>query len=971
MSCTATTSLARQLGALFEGGSAAGLTDRQLLERITARGEPADEAAFAAIVARHGPMVLGVCRQLLGDHHHAEDAFQATFLALARQARSIRDPDSLGPWLYGVALRTARKARGRLARHRQTEGQGALNRPEADSAPPAERALLDRERSEALHGEIDRLPGAFRLPVVLCYFEGLTLDEAAHRMRWPVGTLRSRLARAREKLRRGLIRRGVALPAAALEFRSAPAPVSSLLRDSTARAATAFAACHAAANALSATPAALAQEVLRTMLLHKLKLAALSLCLLAIVATGAGWLIRPSARAGQPQRAPAASQVPIAPKRNDPDPSRARMTVAGRVLDPQGKTVTDASVLVVLRSKFTEVPQLMTTAYPGTCDRSGRFGIDMPRTTSARHESLFVMATAPSHGVGWTRLGPDEERPTADITLRPEQIIRGRMFDLQGQPARGVALWVHWVSTSTGGDLSTSIIRPGSFERPWRALPGWPGPAVSDDQGQFTLHGLGPGLLCQLVIEDSRHAPQTMMLQIGAGVAAREEIPGRLPVTQIEPGPDSKPLVITLQAARTLTGRVTYGDTGRPVPHALVMIGTLHSLADGDGWFRAAVPIPAVVRAGVSLALVRAQAPDGEPYLVAVKSIQWPKGAVEQSVDIALTRGTVLRGKVVEEGTGQPVVGARVQYVRRPVVRGDLSDPRGGPGDPARTGPDGSYQLVAQPKPGTLLVLGPSEDYVFQETSQRMVLEGRPGGPRLRTHTLIPCDLKPGTDSREVNAVLRRGTTVTARIVGPDGGPVRTAWALSRLLLAPQRHSWREFTGHFHGDVHDGRFELHGLAPDAEIPVFFLDSKNDLGATAVFSVKAAKDGPITVRLEPCGTAKGRLVDREGKPLANYRDPYLISMTITPGASRTAADKDHPASEGDFLLRIDPDRYANLTSDAQGRVTFPALIPGATYRIRDITTQGDGGGPKIHKEFVARAGETTELGDIPIAKPEQQ
>ena len=98
MAHMASTSLVRQIGTLFEGGCSAGLSDRQLLERFTARGEPADEAAFAAMVARHGPMVLGVCRQLLGDHHHAEDAFQAVFLVLARQARSIRDPELLGTW---------------------------------------------------------------------------------------------------------------------------------------------------------------------------------------------------------------------------------------------------------------------------------------------------------------------------------------------------------------------------------------------------------------------------------------------------------------------------------------------------------------------------------------------------------------------------------------------------------------------------------------------------------------------------------------------------------------------------------------------------------------------------------------------------------------------------------------------------------------------------------------------------------
>ena len=103
-----TPAIARQLGSLFDDGSLVGLTDRQLIERFNHRR---DEAAFAALVTRHGPMVLGVCRQLLGDRHHAEDAFQAAFLVLARKAHSIRDPDLLGTWLYGVALRTARKAR--------------------------------------------------------------------------------------------------------------------------------------------------------------------------------------------------------------------------------------------------------------------------------------------------------------------------------------------------------------------------------------------------------------------------------------------------------------------------------------------------------------------------------------------------------------------------------------------------------------------------------------------------------------------------------------------------------------------------------------------------------------------------------------------------------------------------------------------------------------------------------------------
>ncbi len=265
-----TTSVVRQLGTLFEGGSAAGLSDRQLIERFVSGGDsPAAEAAFAALVARHGPMVLGVCQQLLGDRHEAEDAFQAVFLVLARRARSVRDPDLLSHWLYGVALRTARKARSRLSRLRRGEEDRAVNRPEACSAVAADQALIERERAEALHAEIDRLPASSRLPVVLCYLEGLSLAEAAGRLRCPAGTVHSRLARAREKLRRGLIRRGVAISTtaltAALAPRSASASIPPLLCDSTTRAAIALRgpSRRRTGGALSAPAAALAQEVLR------------------------------------------------------------------------------------------------------------------------------------------------------------------------------------------------------------------------------------------------------------------------------------------------------------------------------------------------------------------------------------------------------------------------------------------------------------------------------------------------------------------------------------------------------------------------------------------------------------------------------------------------------------------------------------------------------------------------------------
>ena len=161
-------SVVRQIGSLFDGGTVVGLSDRQLIDRFVTRRDAAGEAAFAALVARHGPMVLHVCRQLLGDYQHAEDAFQAVFLVLARRARSVRDPDLLSHWLYGVALRTARKAKVGLARQHKYERSKAMSGANLVSGAPAYRSAIDREQAELLHDEIERLPKDFRLPIVLC-----------------------------------------------------------------------------------------------------------------------------------------------------------------------------------------------------------------------------------------------------------------------------------------------------------------------------------------------------------------------------------------------------------------------------------------------------------------------------------------------------------------------------------------------------------------------------------------------------------------------------------------------------------------------------------------------------------------------------------------------------------------------------------------------------------------------------------
>jgi RNA polymerase sigma factor (sigma-70 family) len=178
------------------------MTDGDLLERFV-NGH--DETAFESLVRRHGSMVLGLCRRALGDDHEAEDAFQATFLVLVRNARSIRKRESLASWLYGVAQRIARRAQAR-ARQRSLVLHG--------EATVATGPDSDHDRFELkpiLHDEVERLPEKYRAPIVLCYFEGQSHEEAARQLEWPVGTVKGRLSRARGILQSRLMRRGVAL----------------------------------------------------------------------------------------------------------------------------------------------------------------------------------------------------------------------------------------------------------------------------------------------------------------------------------------------------------------------------------------------------------------------------------------------------------------------------------------------------------------------------------------------------------------------------------------------------------------------------------------------------------------------------------------------------------------------------------------------------------------------------------------
>ena len=273
----------RGVRSLLDEGVVAAVSDGELLERYATSGGESAERAFATLVDRHGPMVLRVCRSVLGDEHAAQDAFQATFLVLARRARSLWVRDSIGPWLHGVAYRTSSCARNAAARRRFHERRAT--EWASREAGPTEADEL----APILHQEVDRLPDRYRSAVVLCYLEGLTHEQAAERLGCPVGTVRSRLATGRDRLRRRLILRGMAPAGDALDRATTPEESAGMVPAVLAQAAVRNALIYAAKPAAGTVPAAvaaLAEKGMKIMLIARLKTLTITLLLLGGCSVG-------------------------------------------------------------------------------------------------------------------------------------------------------------------------------------------------------------------------------------------------------------------------------------------------------------------------------------------------------------------------------------------------------------------------------------------------------------------------------------------------------------------------------------------------------------------------------------------------------------------------------------------------------------------------------------------------------------
>ncbi len=355
MSSSPLSNVLSHLRGILARRDAEGHTDGQLLERFLSQR---DECAFEMLLRRHGPMVLGVCRRILGNSHDAEDAFQATFLVLVRRAGSIHPPDRVGSWLHGVAYRTALDARRSRERRRRKEAQAGPRTPSSEETATEWGPLLD--------GEVNRLPVNYRLPLLLCDVEGLTRKEAAQQLGWAEGTVSSRLSRGRQLLARRLKRHGLGLSALAaagtLAQGAATANVAPPLIGSTVKAALLTAAGQtAAARLVAAEAVCLMEKGLRAMYILKIKVLA-AVVLSVGLAGGLAYHGRgqqPDSPIAQPKAKAAAVAAPVAAVTDDDEKEAALSVkqmppVVVRTVPQAGDTEVDAAKVKEIRVTFSK-----------------------------------------------------------------------------------------------------------------------------------------------------------------------------------------------------------------------------------------------------------------------------------------------------------------------------------------------------------------------------------------------------------------------------------------------------------------------------------------------------------------------------------------------------------------------------------------------------------------------------------------
>ncbi|MFI5454407.1 MAG: sigma-70 family RNA polymerase sigma factor [Isosphaerales bacterium] len=968
----------RQINRLFADGVVTGLSDSQLLERFVGQR---DATSFEALVARHGPMVLSVCRGILRDPNDAEDAFQATFLILVKKAGAIRGRVVLGGWLYQVAHRVAIQANIAAARRRAREREaGQMTTVSASSSPAVWYDLLP-----SLHEEIARLPEKYRLPILLCDLEGLPQAQAAGQLHWSERTLRRRLAEARDRLKSRLARRGLApddVMLGAMFLREARAAVPAVWQEATVRAALDLVNHTLTAGAVSAAAGSLAREVLKIMLVQKLKLATVALLsagLMTWVATAA--LISRGDEPQKPAPAPVARRAtPSAAAQPEPDPLDAVGTfpVAGRVLDPDGKLVARAEIYVhpfsfdVMASATSNTVPAYQSGRVATSDAEGRFHFELDKASSdfpyrdfpAWHGAQ-IAAVAPGCGPAWVDAGSLLKGGEVTLRLvRDDVPIRGRVLDSQGRPVSGVTVRAHEIRVAGEQVDRDALLASGAIDFGQTASqysgPTWLGKQgawTTDGDGRFEVRGVGRDRIVGLEFQSPVLAKAFLYAMARASQVPTKPHPWpSRPPGRMKPGrpPDPRLVGATFEEivgpTKPITGVVRLKGTGKPLA-GVQIVGAepatwteVWAETDAQGRFQL-FGLPK----GTSYEVRAAPRPGIDPFLGASMTVTDTEGLKRIETTLELPKGIIVTGRMIDTATGRLVRAKHVSHLKVPVNHNE------GHADLSHSGlVDPIFRITVPPGEGMIYANVRGTNLPYTRARLKKADKGKGIGGigdgetttmRLDAyHTYKMIDVPADAESIAVDLELTRGETRRGRLVGPTGKQVIGA------QCAGHSDAWAEVK-----TLADDTFEVFGLMAGHPREVIF--GHKELGLVGWVVVKeedSQTDAPLVVHLQRAGSIKGRLVDEDGSPMGGVR---LGVRTHYPDVQGFG-----PPRQG-----LWPDD-ATYTSDADGRFLIDGLRPGlkSSIHLQTKTRPGfrlDTG--DVFREIVSQPGEIRDVGDVRV------
>ncbi len=925
-------SLIRQLRKLAAPQLCIDEPDPQLLESFLRQKS---ESAFAALVRRHGPMVLSVCRRVLHHAQDAEDAFQVTFLILARRADSIRKRESVGSFLHGVAYRVAQKLKSKETRRQAHESSLAR-----DTTADAINDIHWRELHLVLDEELRKLPQKYRAPLVLCYLEGKTRDEAARQLGWTKAVFRRRLEQGRTALGRRLTRRDVTLSAALsatlLADAAAQSSLPPLLAASTVRAGLALRTGQAIAPLVSAQVSALAESGAGILLAKKVIVA---LVLLASLTLGIGGLL--AYRSFQSYSCIEASATPKTAQPALPFPPAREVTkdetieITGRVLDPDDKPFAGASLLLLadIHRKDLDVSVRATT------DKEGGFRISAKQKDFDAKGKAILAARADGFGPNWAEIAKDNKKPITLRLVKDDVPIEGRVLDLEGRPVLNATIRVLKLHQT---DLD-SWLREAKRGR-WYFPPDIPEAlamrVTTDRDGRFKLQGLGRERLAYLDISGET------IEHIRCWVMTRAKKMSGLP-RDLEPIYTAKFDHIA-GPTKPIVGTVREKGTGKPLAGITVQMDRWINNAKTDEHGRYRIIGNAKKREYGMVVM-------GRPYFAMTRlHIPDTPGFEPLVVDFELERGIEIRGRVINKATGEPIR-ANVQYrasADNPRLKGitaDLKqDSRPSLDGRNSTADDGTFFVIGLPGPGMLTVLAIEDDFYKPErpAEWEKLMPYVDLAPPL-FHAWVP--INPSNNdpkSTYLDIALEPAKPIPGRVFDPEGKPLGGYFVLG-LTGSAVFHSdpW---------DLHESpSFQVRGVDPARPRTLVFAHPTKKLGKFQM--VRRDQRVPLRIRLEPLSAVRGRILDAEGRPRAGLR------VRVLPDKESNGLPSIALLLQGLQFHHID----SQGTTDSGGKFQLNGLIPGLKYTL-NVREDKVNSLVEFREEpglFSVESGKTRDLGEL--------